>query len=321
MANFEDTNKLVEEAKVCTPLEVGRLCAAIIEGYIFLEKSEQDKIAASFYNWAEENASAKPLLFCYAKALLAFGLFYRERYDEGLPLITECQNTFSELNEQKGIGLSLLMQGGTYRTFGNVDLALKSMWEGREKLIKEEGFQFFVLACEIGIGGIYFEMKHYDDAIPLFKSTLEMAEKTGKFYWYIYALHGLGKVYMMQNKYPEAMECLEKAMEVSEKNNHPLSICNSLSELGNYYFTLGDHENAEQFHKRSLALREQNHFIGGAITNCIRLAEIYIREKQPDEAVKLLEKGLKLAEQTNVKPKMYQIHFLLSRIYGHMLGR
>src|SRR5260221_1502457 len=119
----------------------------------------------------------------------------------------------------------------------------------------------------------------------------------------------------MQQKYTEAKEYFEKATVVAEKYNHPLSVSNCLTELGNYYFTTGDFVEAEQFHKRSLELREKNQFIGGAITNIIRLGEIYVKQFRPDEAIAILEKGLKLADHIKVKPKMYQIQLLLSEIY------
>src|SRR5205814_988881 len=88
-----------------------------------------------------------------------------------------------------------------------------------------------------------------------------------------------------------------------------------LSELGNYYFTTSEFSEAERFNKQALTLREQNKFIAGAITSCIRLGEIYIKQTKEIEAVEILNQGLKLAEQINVKPKMYRIHLLLSEIY------
>jgi hypothetical protein len=55
--------------------------------------------------------------------------------------------------------------------------------------------------------------------------------------------------------------------------------------------------------------------LGGAITNYVRLGEIKIKQLPPDDALTVLNRGLALAEQIKVKPKMYQIHLLLSEIY------
>src|SRR6185369_8666178 len=108
---------------------------------------------------------------------------------------------------------------------------------------------------------------------------------------------------------------LEEAMALAEKNDHPLSICNSLSELGNYYNATGEYGKAEQYHLRALAIRETNKFYSGAITSCITLGGIYIKQSRLDDALQILEKGMKKAEQIKVKVKMYLIHQLLSEIY------
>jgi len=315
MFHYGYVKQKFKELETCSPAEVRKCCMAILESYPFLEKAEQKEFAETLYKWAEQNATRKPLLFCYTKLILAFSFFYREQYDEAFPMLTETQNLFTEQNDTDGAAVCATVQGSIYRTFGNVDLALKSLWAGHEQLSKSPLFQHFLMATDINLGGIYFEMKHYEEAIPHFKSTLEMAEPGEKYYWLIYALQGLGKVYLAQKKYTEAKECLEKAMAAAEKFNNPLSLCNSLSDLGNYYFTTGEFSEAKQFNKRALALREQNKYIGGAVTSCIRLGEIYIKDSKPDEAVEYLEKGLTLAEQIKVKPKLYQIQLLLSEIY------
>jgi len=315
MVHYGYVKQKFKELENCASADVSKHCLAILESYPFLERTEQKEFAETLFKWAENNATRKSLLFCYSKLILAFNFFYREEYDIAFPLLSETQQLFIENEDFDGAAVCKIVQGSIYRTFGDVELALKSLWSGHEQLSKSPMFQHFLMATNINLGGTYFEMKHYDDAIPLFKSTLAIAEPKEKYYWIIYALQGLGKVYQAQKKYQEAKDCLEKAMIASEKYNHPLSICNSLSDVGNYFFTVGELAEAEQFNKRALVLREQNKFIGGAITSCIRLGEIYIKQSKEADAIEILNKGLKLAEQINVKLKMYQIHLLLSEIY------
>ena len=99
---------------------------------------------------------------------------------------------------------------------------------------------------------------------------------------------------------------------MQSQNKNPLAISNSLTELANYHFQTGNFAESEQLHKQALIIREQNNFIGGAITNYIKLAEVLIKDSKHDEALEVLEKGLQLAEQIKVKPKIYQVHLLLS---------
>jgi tetratricopeptide (TPR) repeat protein len=315
MSTYDNVNHLFDELKKCPPADVSKHFQALVESFLLLGKPEQKEFADSFHTWAVQYAGGKPVLFCYAKLILAFSFFYSEQYDKALPMLIEAQNLFTEYNEPDGVALCTILQGSIFRTFGNVDLALKLSWSSLDQLSKSGHFPFFLIACNVNIGGIYYDRKHYDEASPHFKDALALAEKTEKYYWIIYSLHGLGKTYLMQNKFPEAKECLEKAMSVAEKYNNPSSIATSLTELGGYHYATGGYAEAEQYHKRSLEIREQNQFIGGAITNCICLAEINIKQFRPDEAIVFLEKGLKMADEIKVKPKMYQVHRLLSEIY------
>jgi tetratricopeptide (TPR) repeat protein len=315
MSHYENIKQLFEKL-INTTVPVDRdCCVVLLEIFPLLNKDEQKEFVRFFYKWAEENANQKPLIFCYAKCILALNYFYCEQHDLVLLLATEAQNLFAEQDEPSGVGVCLTILGSTYRTLGNVDFALKALWEGYWHLKKSDKQMHFLMACSNQLGSIYFEMQHYEEAIPLFTSTLEMAERVQNYFWNIYALHGLGKVYLMQKKYSEAKGYLEKAMIVAEKNNNPVTICTSLTELANYYFTVSNYPMSEHLHKQSLTIRERHQFIGGAITNCIQLGELYIKQSKPDEAVDVLQKGLKLAEQIEVKPKIYQIYLLLSEIY------
>jgi len=298
-----------------SPVDVSKQFMSILETFIFLDKAEQKEFAETLYQWAEQNATYKPLLFCYSKLILAFYFFYSEQYEKAFSMLAAIKEEFLEFHDSDGEAICNIIHGGIYRTFGNIDLALQSSMKGCAQLSVSGASPHFLMAAQINMGNIYYERRHYEEAIPLFKSTLEMAEPGMKYYWIVYALHGLGKIYLEQKKYDDAKNCLEKAMEASDRSGNQVSICNSLSELGNYYYSIENFVEAEKFHERALNLREQNNFTGGAITSCMRLAEIYVKDGMPVKALQLLEKGLQLAMKVNLKMKMYQVHQHLSQIY------
>jgi tetratricopeptide (TPR) repeat protein len=70
--------------------------------------------------------------------------------------------------------------------------------------------------------------------------------------------------------------------------------------------------------RQALAIHEQGKSTGAAVTCCVNLGEIYLKLAKWDEALEVLNKGLALAEQSKVKPKMYQVHLLLSKVYKGM---
>jgi tetratricopeptide (TPR) repeat protein len=311
----ENFNRQLAELKTCTPQEVSKHIIAILETFPVSTKDEQEEFSNKVNELAWQHAAEKPLLYCYARLMHGFFLFYSENYDVALPLLAETKNLFEEYNDKYGAAICTGLQGSIYRTMGYVDLPLKMMWAAYEQVKTSERFQLYTMAMGVTMGNIYLEQKHYDEALKLYQSMLAMPQKGFSFYWDVYALHGMGKMSMAQNKPAEAKQHFEKAMAMAEKNNHPLSICNSLSELGNYYNAMGEYGQAEQCHLRALAIREENKFYSGAITSCITLGSIYIKQSRLGDAFQILEKGMKTAEQIKVKVKMYRIHQLLSEIY------
>jgi len=158
-------------------------------------------------------------------------------------------------------------------------------------------------------------LQNYDEAEKWYKETYNLSDRVDFDYFRVYGLHGLGKVNMKQNELEEAKNYFVKALEFSQRSKVPSNIGTSLTELAFFYSHTGQYDEAERLSKEALALREQNHFTGGVITTCINLGEIYIKQSKWTEALEVLNKGLALAEEIKVKPKIYQIHLLLSELY------
>jgi tetratricopeptide (TPR) repeat protein len=122
---------------------------------------------------------------------------------------------------------------------------------------------------------------------------------------------------MLQDKPSEATDMFLRALQLAEKHEHPLHISTSLTEFATLRYRTGQLDEAERLSERALAIREKHHFMGGAVTNCIRLAEIHGKRKEWRKALPFLARGLAIAEELKVKPKMAQVHQLLSELYEH----
>jgi tetratricopeptide (TPR) repeat protein len=120
---------------------------------------------------------------------------------------------------------------------------------------------------------------------------------------------------MKLKQFDNAKEYFTKALENAEKSRSLLHICNSYNELAIYCFQNGNLSDAEVYNRKALEIREQNKYTGAVITSCVNLGEIYIKQSRWDMALEILNKGLALSEQLKLKPKLYQVHFLLSQVY------
>ena len=193
-----------------------------------------------------------------------------------------------------------MLIGAVYRTFGNFDLALKTLWEGYDFLKACGHYPVFVAAAANSMANIDLDMGNLGEALSMFNVTYEESTRADDFYFMIYALHGLGRVYVLQNKPAEAVEMFQRALQLAEAHDNPLQISNSLTELATLDFRAGKLAEAERLSARALSIREQHRLLGGAVTNCIRLAEIHGKRSEWPEALAVLTRGLAIAEEVRV---------------------
>lgn len=319
MKEPEYINQLLDELKSAPASEISKYFYPAISRFRFLAKPERLECARAFYDWANENKTREPVKWCYAEFLFGLYHFINEEHETSLRFLTVARKQFEELDDREGLGLCSMLIGAIYRTFCNFDLALKVLVEGYNLLRQSGHYPVFVAAAANSIANINVDMHNYEEAIEMFRTTLDISEREHDFYFNIYALHGLGKVSMLQKNMISARDYLEKALALAEKNAHNMHIANSLTELGNLHCHQQDFETAEQLHKQALAIREERNLMGGAVTNCIHLGELYMKQARWKESLAMLNRGLMIAEQLRVKPKMYQVHKLLSEIY-HSIG-
>ena len=315
LSSLETVRQLFSKLKANPDVDTGIFCEQIIELFPLLGKEDQKSISGEFYKWAEKCKTSHSVAFCYARHLKLAYDFFSEDHENVLIEAPAIQKAFNENNEPAAAAAVGAFIGSFHRMLGNVDLSLKSLWETYRQLNKLNRFQHYKMACSFHIGSIYMDLNNYEEALSILKNTLSLAEKTGDSIWIIYTSHGLGKLYLKEKNYENARLMFEEAMDVANKTGISWLVASAETELANYYFETGNYKESEILHTRAIEARIGNKLLGGAITNYIRLGEIKIKQSQPDDALTVLNKGLVLAEQIKVKPKMYQIHLLLSDIY------
>ena len=315
MTNLEQVRRSVNELMNCPAEEISNHFSRITTFFKYLPKEEKAECAQTFSKWAEENGGREPIKGAYADFVLGLYHFTIEEFEPALRLFTNARKKFDDHNDPDGKAICSLLIAATYRTFGNFDLALKISFEAYAQLKQSANNPSALAACAINMANINLELHHFDEARSMFLVGCEESNRVDDFYFMIYALQGLGKVSMQQNQVDEAKQYFEKALQLAEENHTSLGISNSITELANFYFRENNLAEAERLNKQALIMREENHFAAGAITSCIKLGEIYIKQSRWDEALEILNKGLAMAEKLKVKPKIYQAHLLLSKIY------
>ena len=315
MTKLEKIKENIVRLKSAETNDITKFAVVVIDYLSYIEAFDVIELAEDLYAYSAANADKKPLLFCYANLINTFGYLFDEKFEKALTLIVEVESLFSEQNDSIGSAICKGVHGTLYRTIGNYDMALACLMIAQEHLKVHKTTQIRLMACLNDIGGIYLDLKNYEESLSVFNEMELISRVNNNFYWTVYANQGIGKVNQNLNRYELAEKYLFKALQVSEINNHKKSICNSYNALANYFSAISDYTKAIDFNKQALLLRESMNLISGAITNCISLGGIYIKLQRQDEAIEILTKGLELANKISVKKKKYQIHFMLSELF------
>jgi tetratricopeptide (TPR) repeat protein len=317
MTDLERVVAELDALKACERAGIPAHFSPVLRYFRFVPGPERRACAGDFRRWAD-SLPADSVTRGYAIFLQAMDHFLDEENEASLRLLIASRDAFRSCDEADGLGLCAMLIGAVYRTFGNFDLALKTLWQGYELLKASGNYPILLAANANSLANIDFDLGHLDEALAMFKVTLDESARADDFYFMVYALIGLGRVHMRQGRPRDARDVFHRALGLAEEHGHASQTANSLTELATLAFDNGDLDDAASLNERALALRERHHLLGGAVTNCIKLAEIDERRSRWPEALRMLERGLAIAEETKVKPKLAQVHERLSRVQERM---
>jgi tetratricopeptide (TPR) repeat protein len=100
--------------------------------------------------------------------------------------------------------------------------------------------------------------------------------------------------YNALGKYHEAKKCLEVSSNASSSIGNRQGEISQLQALGNVYRNLEEFESAIRVYKKAVLLAEKEDLFGLS-TSLGNMASIYTHLGQPDEALRCLDRGLKIA--------------------------
>ena len=318
MTDLEFVGQSLDALKACPPGDIHTHFSAALTRFRFLPATDRRACANGFFLWADAHAADARVKRAYAMLLQAMDRFIAEELQASLHLLTQARAAFAEFDETDGLGLCAMLIGGVYRTFGNYDLALKTLWEGFGLLKASGRYPVFLAAAANSMAYIDLDLGHLHEALSMFNIAFEESSRADDFYFMVYALHGLGRVHLLEGNPDDARDTFQRAQRLAEEHNNPLQIANSLTELATLEFQSDNLAEAESLSERALAIREQHRLLAGAVTNCVRLAEIHSRRAEWQVALDVLKRALAIAEEVKVKPKIAQVHQMLAGVYEHM---
>ena len=233
---------------------------------------------------------------------------------------------FSELTKQTGNKeaecLAYYHLGVTYKYLGDNETALNYLLQCLS------AGQLQPLASRVSkalslkqIGLIYFETGDFTNAINYYHQSLPLTQDTGDKWGEAGCLDNIGFCHFKLKDYDKALESCSQALAISQIIDDRKGQSNALFHLGNIYEQLVDYKRASECCNSSLNIRREIEDKKGQAEILVFLAELYVKENQaernPEQALELLNKALQLGREIKALDLLSKIHFGFYETYKH----
>ncbi|WP_420580333.1 tetratricopeptide repeat protein [Reichenbachiella sp.] len=212
-------------------------------------------------------------------------------------------------------GLAHMVLGATYRSLGEIDLAVKELHLSLDMLKPDGHFPVFYSYAFYQLGELHQVVLEFETAKKYYSQGLDFIEshpqKTAEFRF----LNGLANVYSNIGEMSLAKKYLDKCLNVKDISLAEKS--RGLCDLGIYFFNREELEDSKKSLEESLKLRKKASLEDASATSMIELARTLIGLDEYDEAISLLKKALTIVTKFNSTAKKIKCYLLLANCYTY----
>lgn len=222
-----------------------------------LPRPEMRRIVDEVCEWVRLQDTLQPNYLALATFASGFTAFHEGNFETSLLKLAESRKLFTEANDEDGVYAVMVMEGTSYHTLGEMELALKHFHNAYQNLSQSNRYKIFQTICLYNLAEIYSETCHYDEALRYHQlcEKFILARDSENKNMLSRALIGIGVVYMHQKKYSLALDYLIRAFKLTEEiNNLPVK-ARALTDLGSYYVEMGDYATAADYQRQALNIR------------------------------------------------------------------
>jgi signal transduction histidine kinase len=212
---------------------------------------------------------------CRARSVLAMVHWSLGNYEEALRNGERAIELMERLDDRVGTAFAFTVKGGILLSLGQPEEALA--WHQR--------------------------------SIEVFQSMPE--EPVGR----ARALSGLGLTYLAQKRHNEALAALIEGLQLARTANHRITTARILNDMGEVFEALENDDQALEYHNEALAIRVEDGYRQAETTSLLALGRIYARRNEHARASELLERGLSIARELEIRPRVAQFHHKLAEVY------
>jgi len=154
--------------------------------------------------------------------------------------------------------------------------------------------------------------KEYDKAFEYYLKSLRFFEEIEDPKGIFMANNGIGRAYESAGKYQKSFEYYSAALIQAEKNQDKKQQSVALLNIGSMIDAIGKPlEEKIEYYKRSYNLAEEVGDVQYMVFSLINMADTYTKLNKPNIAIKYLNQGIKIAEESS-------LNFALFHLYGNL---
>ncbi|MFS4467652.1 tetratricopeptide repeat protein [Maribacter sp. 2210JD10-5] len=220
----------------------------------------------------------------------------------------------SDLNWQKGLGLSYTQKGNLYYIVADNLNALDAFQKALD-IGQKTGDESLKLSMLNNLANIHADLKEYDEALEKYGTFLSTSENLGNVPNQIRGLTNIAIVYTDSDRHEEAVSYLKKALRLSKEEKNDFFIAAITNNLALAYKGMGAYQKALEFYQIAVDISRkiENNYIEASALNSIGKVNILL--KNYDKALISGEEALKLSEEIGAVEWQADSWKVLSTVY------
>jgi serine phosphatase RsbU (regulator of sigma subunit) len=222
---------------------------------------------------------------------------------------------FQEINDSKGYARTLSVMAYSLWMMGRYDEALDHALQCLKYVETQDELEPIGWS-NYALGVFHYDLKDYATSEFYYRKALDIFKKdTNLILPCARCTSGLGSVMIALERYDEALEYILFSLEEYRKVENGMGEGRALNDIGVIYRIQENFLEAEKYLKESLELRDKANYYQGIVTTCFELGNLYFKISKNHIALQYLFRAAEVAEKTNAKPKLFQIHEMIGEVY------
>lgn len=211
---------------------------------------------------------------------------------------------------------AFLQLGNAYRLKSDLSLALETFLKA-EKIAQDSINRKDLATVNLALGDVYSIMGNHENSVRYYESGIQQyRELKVDSVSLASALLNAGDEYFNAGKYEKAMDLFYESGLIFRKQNYIIGTAYNLGNIGMVYAKQGKNSLAEANINEAITILEKEKDFYPISVYLNYIADIYLNQNNPNQALKYSLRSLNLAKNYQLKDQISEANYELYKIYN-----